>query len=72
MEIEKNVSIPRAVKYPLKQMDVGDSFLVEALDKIVMMKRIRSAIHSYTKGAGAGKKFVTRAVGEGVRCWRTE
>jgi hypothetical protein len=72
MNIEKNISIPREGMYPLKDMDIGDSFMMEAFDKIVMMKRIRSAIHTYTKGAGAGKKFITRAVDEGVRCWRTE
>jgi hypothetical protein len=76
MEIEKGIAIPKqkgnpsASIYPLSEMDVGDSFMMEAFDKIVMMKRIRSAISQYTKNRDDDKKFTTRAVDGGVRCWR--
>ena len=78
IEIESNIVMPRAAGnpskslYPFKGMDVGDSFFMETKDKRVIMRRIRSAIAHYTKFANADKKFATRSVDGGVRCWRIE
>ena len=76
IEIESNIVMPRAegdssrAKYPFSGMDVGDSFFIESQDKRVTMKRIRSAVTHYAKYSNEGKKFATRCVDRGVRCWR--
>ena len=59
------------MRYPLKDMSVGDSFFVEATDRTVMARRIRSSIQFYTKN-NPSTKFIVRSVDGGVRCWRLE
>jgi hypothetical protein len=74
--IDKGIPVPtmriRPSKYPWADMDVGDSFLVEATAEEM---KARSA--SISRGATAaakqlGRKFTVRKVDGGVRVWRTE
>ena len=67
-KIEKNVPMPtgmKLTKYPWKEMEVGDSFVV-ADDKVV---RIRSATQAHNNTHE--EKFVVRKGHDGIyRCWR--
>jgi hypothetical protein len=71
-KIEKGVPlIPRpggrtGSKYPLDEMEVGDSFLVEG----GTVKNLSCTIRAHAKKVGG--KFATRTVEGGVRVWRTE
>jgi hypothetical protein len=72
-EVEKGVPIPTQrmmagmIKYPLGQMEVGDSFLFDVGDR----KRVTNAAASY--GKTSGRRFTVRTINtiEG-RCWRIE
>ena len=80
MEIEKNVPMPtpttgRPRRYPLPDMEVGDSFAVPIQgvmtpkgDKAALL--VSSAAKQYSKRHGG--KFVIRTDRENgvVRCWR--
>ena len=75
--IDKSVPIPAVVQpnarvYPLDEMDVGDSFFLASDNKRALTNRIRSAISQYSRRRDNGRKFVTRCVDGGVRCWRVE
>lgn len=72
-EIEKDKVIPATIpnigrreRYPWSRMEVGDSFLIPAGDK---RKVAGAASHA---GRRLGKKFIVRAVDDGVRVWRAE
>lgn len=71
IKIEKNVPCPKNfTKYPFDEMDVGDSFFVEAQGKT-----INAALISWKrrkKNIGSGKKFIRRTVNGGQRVWRIE
>ena len=74
MEVERGVPLPgrqRVSKYrfPLGEMDVGDSFYVEARGE-GFMSTARSLISRY--GKTFGRKFATRLVDGGIRVWRIE
>lgn len=63
--IEKDVPLPpKWVKYPLDQMEAGDSFLAAEEDRA----RISAAINRYSKRSG--KRFTCRKVDGGLRVWR--
>lgn len=68
-EIEKGIPIPihhrpgRTRKYPFGEMDIGDSFYVEA-----PQRRISEAASKY--GKKHCEKFATRTENGGCRCWR--
>ena len=71
MTIEKNVPLPthktNKAKYPLSEMNVGDSVLV-----MEPASRISAAITMYCKRKNTGIKFKTSIQKEGgVRVWRT-
>jgi len=51
--------------YPFKEMKVGDSFLVERPEDVIL---VRSA--AYTSAARLGMKFSCRKAGDGMRVWR--
>lgn len=73
--IEKSIPIPvrsRDSRYPFKEMDVGDSFMVEfeATPPIIVTRRVRSAVSSYQKKSLA--KFTVRTFDDGLRVWRVE
>lgn len=64
MKIEKSIPMPEAWnKYPFKDMDIGDSFLVEG-DVV----KVRNAAHAW--GKVNNKKFSVKKVEGGHRCWR--
>lgn len=71
-EIEKGIGIPRmhrkrSEEHPFDIMDIGDSFLVQSLDKerAKVMNRLTS-LAQHRKP----KKFATRSVDGGIRVWR--
>ena len=68
-KIEKDVQLPNksaGEKYPLSEMQVGDSFLVG--DE--KANAVRVAVHHRQRGLNA--KFIVRKVDGGYRCWRIE
>ena len=75
MEVERGVPFPntsmRVSKYrfPLGEMDVGDSFFVEAT-AATFLNSARSLISRY--GKTYCRKFATRVVDGGFRVWRIE
>lgn len=78
VKIEKGVPIPKSEsgnnsKYPLKIMEVGDSFLVpykEGKKSRDTQSRMTSIIAAYRNKHDVTKKFVTKAEEGGVRVWR--
>jgi len=65
-KIEKNVPIPpiaRSKKYPILEMEIGDSFYAEG-------KSARSS--AYCVGARTGRRYVSRPERDGYRIWRVE
>lgn len=68
MKIEKGIPVPSKktnTVYPLVDMEVGDSFLVET----DMPERVRSAIQMFS-AINIGRKFATRKTDGGYRVWR--
>lgn len=65
-KIEKNVPVSTRCKYPLPDMEIGDSFFVGA----DYCRRARTRAFSY--GKKHNKKFIARKEGNGVRIWRVE
>lgn len=58
--IEKNIPPPVAVNHPFKDMEVGDSVLVDE----------KARIYAHRYGHSSGKKFTTRKEGGAFRVWR--
>jgi len=68
-KIEKNIPFPRSGSmYPIAEMEVGDSFLVEDIDK---RSSVVTTICRFRKEQ-PDRKFTTRKVEDGYRCWRTK
>ena len=72
-EVESNVPTPPVnegrpghSKYPLRDMEIGDSFGFPYDD----VKLVRSAIGTYNRRHEG--KFIVRKVDGGARCWRVE
>lgn len=68
--IRKNVDVPKSGRsfgqfLPLKEMDVGDSFLFASADE----KRVQSIVDTYGKKNGAA--FFINISDDGPCCWRT-
>lgn len=80
MEIEKDIPIPkkllstkRSCPYPLKEMEVGESFLVPNPDNLPLLQlrnQTNSKINYYNKDLGY--KFTIRNTEEGLRVWRVK
>jgi len=71
-EIENNVPMPdrrngKPPKYPLSQLEVGQSFWVPLTD--ATPESIRTAAANASRRY-QGRKFATRTEGNGVRVWR--
>ena len=65
---DPNIPVTKTTKYPWKDMEVGDSFLVPNKDK--------DTVHALQNAARlSGKKhnrdYITRKLDKGIRCWRT-
>lgn len=82
LEIEKGIPIPKVdksyaydSKYPFKVMEVGDSFFVP-VDREQPRKQFHRVAMNISASCRAkrmnGKKFLTRTLRDGVRCWRVE
>lgn len=83
-QVEKDVPIPegrqgRESKYPFREMEVGDSFLVapevdELLGEQEDFAKVRGRVSNvaYKYGKEHDKKFTVRQVEEGIRVWRVE
>ncbi len=71
MQIEKNIPIPPRkhgnLRYPWREMEVGDSFLVTGKIAKNFSGQCSSASYIYKP-----KKFICAPVDNGVRVWRTE
>lgn len=64
--------VGNACKYPFRQMNVGESFLVRcaAADFLLIRNRIRSASRIFRTTYNRDARFETRKVAKGARCWR--
>ena len=75
MELERGVPFPSQslrvskYKFPLGEMEVGDSFHVE-VKSVTFLNSARSLISRY--GKAFSRKFATRVVDDGFRVWRIE
>ena len=74
MEVERGVPFPVTSKvskyrFPLGEMDIGDSFFVEAREGS-FLSSASSLISRY--GKTYSRKFATRVVDGGFRVWRIE
>lgn len=76
--IDKHVPLPSffpQIQFPFGDMDVGDSFFVEArLDATSMLARVRSKFRYWRISQCPRPKVAVtvRKVEGGVRCWRIE
>ena len=74
-KIEKDIELPPQrwgrghVKYPFEDLEIGDSFLVPCTED--EMKKIAKRL-PVLYGRHKPKRFATRTMVDGVRCWRTE
>ena len=75
IEVEKGIPVPRTqvtMRWPLKEMQVGDSF------PIPKGKRGVVAAHASRAGRDTGKMFTVRTIKDEktgkkeVRCWRVK
>lgn len=70
-KIQNDVAIPSIVRvssYPFAEMNIGDSFEVDA----ALGHNVRSAAHQFSK-SHAGYKFTTRKTSAGgMRVWRID
>lgn len=75
-KIEKNLPIPPSgtgrPKYPLRDMEVGDSFFVPVplINTLKFRNRLSSALTYFGKRHSV--QFITRSVDDGIRVWRVE
>jgi hypothetical protein len=77
MDIEAGVPIPatirsRRYRFPLDDMEVGDSFFVEFAsgDREKFLASARSLISRF--GRNYGKRYATRSQEDGFRVWRID
>ena len=69
MRIEKDVPLPpKYPKYPVREMNIGDSVFVPGLDAGKASGRFYSA----ARACGLQMKFTARQVAGGTRVWRIE
>ena len=71
--VERGIPVPsREPKYPLLDMAVGDSFLVECTkqERDKVQKRLVSRAMYF--GRRNNVTYTCRIVDKGVRCWRTK
>ncbi len=77
IKIDKGIPIPkqkRKKNYPLREMEITDSFFVSVPPKR-KLKSIQSAVRRAIvecRRESPDKRFVTRTIKGGVRCWRVK
>lgn len=74
-EIEDDVPFPesrtKSTDFPLKEMEVGKSFLIPAVGKQEKAKAYKNVYNAQKYiNRTEGKKFIVRTVEDGVRVWR--
>jgi len=76
IKIDKNIPFPNGKsdrKYPLIEMEVGDSFFIPCKEEDE--KRIRASIYTSARRnkltTSHKRKYTTRKVDGGLRTWRT-
>lgn len=73
-KIEKGIPIKSKSKYPLVEMEVGDSFLVpfQGENKSAQQSRISSYLWTISNHNKLlkGRKYSMRVLDEGIRVWR--
>lgn len=83
MKIEKNVQMPSMyksgkqvrLKWPLNEMEVGDSILIPAKtkkQKYETQRNVCTVVYNWKKWHGKDWRFTTKAEDKGVRVWRTK
>lgn len=70
-EIEKTVPIPSRRRYPIKNLNIGESFLVPTQDVSTGTYSTLTTICGREKRK-TGKRFTVRLVEDGIRVWRVE
>ncbi len=69
--IEKDIPIPeksgRKIKYPLDDMEIGDSFFIPGVDH----QDISPVIAARKRARKWQREFTTRREDDGIRVWRT-
>lgn len=76
IKIDKGIPLPSKSKYddlyPLKDMEVGDSFFIAVTDenKTNIRNRLSSAVRNYSRNKSI--LFSVRKVSGGIRVWRTQ
>lgn len=60
VKFDSNIPIPDRSNHPFKNMEVGESVLVNE----------KARVYSHTYGKQSGKKFTTRKEGDAFRVWR--
>lgn len=74
--IDKDVELPtsfsrgRPSTYPLREMEIGDSFFIEIESGSNQHNAFRSSVSAFQRRSGTGYKFTVRKEGTGYRCWR--
>lgn len=82
ISVDKNVPIPASLpvgrrpmgcKYPIRELDVGDSFLIreKELNVDAAMQRVKSALRHWG-GSFPDRKHVAGLEEAGVRIWRVK
>lgn len=77
IKLDKNIPIPVASKktgprkYPFAEMEIGDSFFIEATS-IQQIARKRSTLCVSAKRMGDNYKITIKRVIGGIRCWRVQ
>lgn len=73
IQIDKNIPIPprkrpgqKGSKYPIRDLDVGDSFIMAVKDTSIASAYLRVAAIRI----GDGRKFTVRKTEDGIRVWR--
>jgi hypothetical protein len=72
IKIEKNIPLiekGNKEKYPLKSMEIGDSFIMGDYSR-ENMQRMNGSISAYRKKHAPLSRFATRRIDNQIRVWR--
>ena len=70
-EIEKNVPVSTRKKYPVSDLEIGDSFFVPMQDlPSESSTSVKAVVKRFARQSK--RKFKTRKTEEGIRVWRVE
>ncbi len=74
IKIDKNIPMPVSLttKYPLLEMEIGDSFLACDKHDAVRQSSISTQIRVWAASKKYDWKFTVRKTDHGIRVWRTK